>query len=151
MVTGRWMKCVAVFQALLALANLAFLALQPFSVEPWRSGLAVGLIIHAVLLGSAPGVWRGNIWAVRAACLVVLGELVLSLPFSAFNLYMAFQGADVFKDSPGTLLVVLIFTVVTVLPDFVLFVSYLAFMVRRVRQITLPVHEDVLGEAGRGR
>ncbi len=148
MVTGRWMKCVAVFQALLALANLAFLALQPFNGEPWRSGLTISLITHVVLIGSAPGVWCGNIWAMRAACLVVLGELVLSLPFSGYILYMAIQDAEVFKDSSGTLPVLLFISGAAVLPALALFVSYLAFMVRRARQSMLPVHEDVLGDAG---
>jgi len=148
MVTGRWIKCVAVFQALLALANLALLVFQTLGGAAWQSGQTATLIIHAVLLGATPGVWRGNIWAVRAASLAVLAELLRWLPLCAFNLYMAFHGAELFKDSPGTLLVVLIFTGARVLPDFLLFASYLAWMVRRARQRMLPVQEDVLGDVG---
>jgi len=146
--TGRWIKCMAVFQALLALANLALLVFQTLGGAAWQSGQTVTLIIHAVLLGSVPGVWRGNIWAVRAASLAVFGELLWWLPLCAFNLYMAFQGAELFKDSPGTLLVVFIFTGAKVLPDFVLFVSYLVFMFRRARQRMQPDRGDVMSDVG---
>lgn len=118
-------KAHIIWSGLLTIMTLALV----MPAHRFSSTAVFACLIHLVswlLLTQKP-------WALWTNLLTLMGVFLFTAPFVLKNLWAWALGTELFKDSPGTLLVLLIFTITVTLPSAVFSFRYLLWWLKRSR------------------
>lgn len=110
------MKSLLITQALWSL--LALLLAGKLASTTFYAGAMLAAFAATLYAWIAISLYRGARWAWWLSLAVSLAVLFPTVPLVFYNIFMFLSGNEIFQDSPGTLLVLLVFSATTLMPAF---------------------------------